>query len=218
MLTNLDYAKNELLSLANKENKEQEELSLMESLKDFISRFDNIEPQIKTLTEEDLNKIIEHISTKGFSVDGCLCGSYSYTFNEDFHLYVYRSCRKSSGCPVGQAWEISEFGFYPIIETDSEDYVSTEFYHMLNIKLNNEQEKIILKHLDRQSEKENGYPKYNDEDRNEEYQGTYQILKSYNNQDVPIAENLTCSEAEQLLDTLNRRNHNGEFFIKEMTE
>ena len=110
------------------------------------------------LKSEALRDIVESISNADFYTDGCACGSWGYRLNEHLHMYVYRSCRKSSNTPDEKLWHIHEIEFYKKLNycTNSE-CVITEIEvddkgdYLENIKLDTQQSEIIIHALKNQT-------------------------------------------------------------------
>jgi hypothetical protein len=109
---------------------------------------------IITIKEDIFEKILEN---PVFTCDGCACGEVVYPLNENLHIYVYRSCRKSSMTPDEKLWHIHEIYFYKnanyIYHTNNDDieyldYVEVEDEDYLeNVRLNPEQENILIERL-----------------------------------------------------------------------
>lgn len=98
------------------------------------------------IKEEYLTELLKSIEEFkiGFDTEGCACGKIEFKLNEDLYLSVYRSCRKSSMTPDDKLWHIEEIEFYskPYDEFDYPEEPSP-----INIRLNKEQEELILKKL-----------------------------------------------------------------------
>lgn len=109
---------------------------------------------IITIKEDIFKKILEN---PVFTCDGCACGEVVFPLNESLHIYIYRSCRKSSMTPDEKLWHLHKIEFYKnvnyIYHTTKDgieylDYVEVEEGDYLeNVKLNKEQESVLINRL-----------------------------------------------------------------------
>lgn len=109
-----------------------------------------------TIKEKQFQEILNDIKNRGFTSDGCACGEWGLPLNENLHINVYRSCRKSNNTPNDKLWDIHDIEFYKHAEyhygksTYGEylEYIETEPENRLeNVKLDENQKKLIINKL-----------------------------------------------------------------------
>lgn len=209
--------KTELSILESSLEKNDEDLKEIEEIKQLIYKYEKEDTQILSLSEEQLSNLIKDIAEKGFYCDGCFCGNYTYSFSDDLHLDIYRSCHKSSMCPPNQNWNLGSLGLFKKLTVTSDWERYGEDINLLNVLLDPKQEKLIRIHLDRRSEFERGSQKYwYDDEANSQYQGVFNVLKIEDNQKIIIATDLSINEANKLLQILANYNSVDSFIIEEI--
>lgn len=110
------------------------------------------------INENKLNKLKEALNKPYcFEADGCDCGDFTFELEKNIYLYIYRSCRKSSGTPEGMQWKIHE----PSLSERVENKDDTEFcYEPSLFMLNKEQTSLIMALARTRTIKDIGYDEY----------------------------------------------------------
>lgn len=103
-----------------------------------------------TIKQKDFEQIVLGIKNNKLNFDaegGCACGRLEVKLSEQLYMSVYRSCRKSSSTPDNQLWHIDGFEFHTRTYDAFYDEEESDF-EMINMKLNEEQEKELIELLE----------------------------------------------------------------------
>lgn len=95
------------------------------------------------IKDEYFKNIIDSIKNRKLDFDaegGCACGRVEVKLSEHLYLSVYRSCRKSSSTPDDKLWHIESVEFHK----QSFDYIEDEYPEEVKMKLDKEQEYILI--------------------------------------------------------------------------
>lgn len=98
------------------------------------------------IKDEYFNKIINSINNRTLNFDtegGCACGRLEIKLSNQLYLSVYRSCRKSNTTPSDKLWHIEGIEFH----RQSFDHIEDEYPEEAKMKLDKEQEYILINAL-----------------------------------------------------------------------
>lgn len=95
------------------------------------------------IKDEYFNNVIDSIKNRTLNFDaegGCACGRIEVKLSDHLFLSVYRSCRKSNSTPDNKLWIIEGVEFHK----QSFDHIEDSYPEEIKMKLNKEQEYILI--------------------------------------------------------------------------
>ncbi|MFE6075582.1 hypothetical protein ACFVQB_14015 [Paenibacillus sp. NPDC057886] len=98
------------------------------------------------IKDEYFENIVNSINNRALYFDaegGCACGRVEVKLSEHLFLSVYRSCRKSSSTPNDKLWHIESAEFH----RQSFDFIEDGYPEEVKMKLDKEQERILINAL-----------------------------------------------------------------------
>lgn|GEM_PF-6766807 len=98
------------------------------------------------IKEGYFQNIISNIKDRTLNFDaegGCACGRLKIKLSDHLYLSVYRSCRKANATPNDKLWHIEDVEFHK----QSFEYAEDEYPEEVEMKLDKEQEYILIESL-----------------------------------------------------------------------
>ncbi|WP_340032672.1 hypothetical protein NSQ20_12485 [Paenibacillus sp. FSL K6-1122] len=107
------------------------------------------------IKDDYFKNIIKSIKDRTLNFDaegGCACGQLEIKLSDHLYLSVYRSCRKANATPDDKLWNIESVEFHK----QSFDQIEDGYPEEVKMKLDKEQEYILIKVLKSATEEDWG--------------------------------------------------------------